>query len=499
MTPPTFTPAMISALLPELLLLVLAGLVLLVDLFLRPWRSPPRAPGPRSSTGRGGQRGLGYLTAVGLTAILVLVLIYGRPGDPLLVFGGMMRFDPASFAFAVVFLFAAAVTALLSVDVDGVGDRGEYYFLVIVATLGLCLMAAAADLILLYLAIETASISLYVLAGYLKRDDRSTESGLKYFLFGALTSAVMLFGFSLLFGATGQTNLYLLADQVRQGGVSVLFVGGAAILVFVGFAFKISAVPFHFWTPDVYEGAPTPATAYISTASKVAGFAVLLRFLLAFGAPTSGTWVVVLTAMAVATMTLGNLLALVQTNIKRLLAYSSIAHAGYALIGVVTLSELGAASAVFYLVAYVVTNLAAFAVIILFANSAGSDRISDYAGLSRRSPGLALAMLVAMLSLAGMPPLAGFVGKFYVFAAAVQSGLIWLAVIGVLNAIIGLYYYLTVLKVVYLHRSPDEDKPIAVGVPYAIALGTCVVFILFIGVISGPWIDRALAVAASLF
>src|SRR3990172_12090716 len=197
MNPPPFTPSMITALLPELSLLVLAGLVLVADLFLR----PRRAPGQR-------HRGLGYLTAVGLTTILVLVLIYGRPGDPLLVFGGMMRFDPASFAFAVVFLFAAAVTALLSVDVDGVGDRGEYYFLVIVATLGLCLMAAAADLILLYLAIETASISLYVLAGYLKRDDKSTESGLKYFLFGALTSAVMLYGFSLLFGATGQTNLY---------------------------------------------------------------------------------------------------------------------------------------------------------------------------------------------------------------------------------------------------------------------------------------------------
>src|SRR3972149_2458188 len=230
MTPPTFTPAMISALLPELLLLALAGLVLLVDLFLRPWRSPRRSPGPRPSTG---------------------------PGGP---------------------------PAVLPADVDGVGDGGEYFFLVIGATLGLCLMAAAADLILLYLAIETASISLYVLAGYLKRDDRSTESGLKYFLFGALTSAVMLYGFSLLFGAPGQRNLYLLADQVRQGGVSVLFVGGAAILVFVGFAFKISAVPFHFWTPDVYEGAPRPATAFISTASKVAGFAVLLRFLLAFAA-----------------------------------------------------------------------------------------------------------------------------------------------------------------------------------------------------------------------
>jgi NADH-quinone oxidoreductase subunit N len=488
MNPPTLTPTMLGSLMPGIGLLVLAGLVLLADLVARPRRSS----GPR-------RRGLGYLTAIGMLVILVVALLFWRPGEPTLVFGGMMRSDTATFAFTVVFLFAAAVTALLSVDVDGVGDRGEYYFILIVATLGLCLMAAAADLILLYLAIETASISLYILAGFLKRDDKSTESGLKYFLFGALTSAVMLYGFSLLFGATGHTNLYLLADVARSGGVSPLFIGGAAVLVLVGFGFKIAAVPFHFWTPDVYEGAPTPATAYISTASKVAGFAVLLRFLLAFASPTSDTWLVVLSAMAVATMTLGNLLALVQTDIKRLLAYSSIAHAGYALIGVVTLSVLGTASAVFYLVAYVVTNLAAFAVVILFARSAGSDRISDYAGLSRRSPGLALALLVAMLSLAGMPPLAGFVGKFYVFAAAVEQGLVWLAFIGVLNAIIGLYYYLTVLKVVYLHRSPDEDKPIAIGLPYTIALGTCVAFILVIGVLSGPWIARAMAVATSLF
>ncbi|HMK08128.1 MAG TPA: NADH-quinone oxidoreductase subunit N [Anaerolineales bacterium] len=488
MTLPLTAPPLINGLLPEISLLLLAGLVLLADLVAR----PRQTAGPR-------RRGLGYLTAGGLAAALIAVFVLGRPGEPTLLFGGMLRFDTASFAFAVVFLFAAAVTALLSVDVEGVGDRGEYYFLLLVATIGLCLMAAAADLILLYLAIETASIALYVLAGFLKRDDKSTESGLKYFLFGALTSAVMLYGFSLLFGATGQTNLYLLADQVRRGSASLLFVGGAAVLVFVGFAFKISAVPFHFWTPDVYEGAPTPATGFISTASKVAGFAVLLRFLLAFASPTSDTWLVVLTAMAVATMTLGNLLALVQTNIKRLLAYSSIAHAGYALIGVVTLSLFGTASTVFYLVAYVVTNLAAFAVVILFARSAGSDRIADYAGLSRRSPGLALALLVALLSLAGMPPLAGFVGKFYVFAAAVNSGLTWLAFIGVINAIIGLYYYMTVLKVVYLHRSPDEDKPIAVGLPYTIALGTCVGFILLIGVASAPWLERALAVAASLY
>ena len=483
MTLPTYAPSMLTALLPEAMLLALAGLVLVVDLAGRPRRR-----------GR-----LGWLTAVGLSIALALTLIYGRPAQETLVFGGMLRADAASFAFAIIFLFAAAVTALLSVDVEGVGDRGEYYFLVIVATLGLCLMAAASDLIMLYLAIETASIALYILAGYLKRDDKSTESGLKYFLFGALTSAVMLYGFSLLYGASGQTNVYLLAEQVQAGDLSPWFLGGAVVLVLVGFSFKIAVVPFHFWTPDVYEGAPTSATAYISTASKVAGFAVLLRFLLAFVPSMTGSWVAVLTALAVATMTLGNLLAIVQSNIKRLLAYSSIAHAGYALIGVVALTSFGAATSVFYLMAYVVTNLAAFAVVILFARAAGSERIADYAGLSRRSPGLALVLLVAFLSLGGMPPLAGFVGKFYVFAAAVDSGLTWLAFVGVLNAIIGLYYYLIVLKVVYLHRSPDEDKPIPVPRTYAVALTACVALILLIGIASAPWLERASAMALSLF
>ena len=480
---PPFSSSMVPALLPELLLLGLAALVLVVDLLGRPRRRPA----------------LGWLTAAGLAVILAVTLYAGRPAEDTLVFGGMLRHDAASFAFAILFLFAAAVTALLSVDVRDVGDRGEYYILLLVATMGLVLMAAAADLIMLYLAIETASIALYVLAGYLRRDDKSTESGLKYFLFGAMTSGVMLYGFSLLYGATGQTNLYLLAEMVGRGSASPLFVGGAAVLVLVGFGFKIAVVPFHFWTPDVYEGAPTSATAFISTASKAAGFAVLLRFVLAFVPATNVSWLAVLSALAVASMTLGNLLAIVQTNIKRLLAYSSIAHAGYALIGVVALTAFGAATSVFYLAAYVVTNLAAFAVVILFARSAGSERIADYAGLSRRSPGLAFVLLVAMLSLAGMPPLAGFVSKFYVFAAAVESGLVWLAVIGVLNAIIGLYYYMTVLKVVYLHRSPDEDKPIPVTRPYAVALVACMALIVGIGVLSGPWLERAVAVAGSLF
>jgi NADH-quinone oxidoreductase subunit N len=322
---------------------------------------------------------------------------------------------------------------------------------------------------------------------------------MKYFLFGALTSAVMLYGFSLLYGFAGETNLYHLAVQLQMGDLSPWLLGGAAVLVLVGFGFKVSAVPFHFWSPDVYEGAPTPITAYISTASKAAGFAVLVRVMLAVFPSIAGYWSSILAAMAVASMTIGNLIALAQKNIKRLLAYSSIAHAGYALIGLVALSSFGAASLVFYLVAYVVTNLAAFAVVILFARSVGSEEIADYAALSRRSPGLALALLVAFLSLAGMPPLAGFVAKVYVFAAAVESDLIWLAYVGVLNAIIGLYYYLTVLKVVYLYRSEDEDVPIPVSRPSALALGVCIFAIVLIGSLSGPWLNWVLDATLSLF
>ncbi len=481
---PDYSPSMLVALLPQILLLALAGLILLADAL---WRDKQR-------------ESLGWLTLGGLVIILVITLILGRPAsEETLIFGGMLRHDWPAFTFSILFLFAAAVTVLLSMGLAGIGDRGEYYSLLVVTVLGMTLMAAAADLIMLYLAIETTSIPLYVLAGFLKSDDKSAESGLKYFLFGALTSTVMLYGFSLLYGFSGETNLYRLAQVVGGAALSPWVLGGLALLILVGFGFKISGVPFHFWSPDVYEGAPTPITAFISTASKAAGFAVLVRVMLAVFPAIEAYWSVILAAMAVATMTLGNLLAIVQTNIKRLLAYSSIAHAGYAMIGLVALSQLGAASLVFYLVAYVVTNLAAFAVVILFARSAGSELIADYAGLSRRAPGLALALLVAFLSLAGMPPLAGFVAKVYVFAAAVQSGWIWLAFAGVLNAIIGLYYYLIVLKVVYLYRSEDEDKPILVPRPYGIALGLCVTGILLIGVFSGPWLDWALRMSASLF
>ncbi len=479
-----YDPSMLMAILPELLLLGLAMVVLAADVIWRPSQ----------------RRFLAWLTAGGMTAILVLALIFSRPdASQGLILGGMLRHDWMAFAFKLLFLFAGAVTALISLDFPGVGERGEYFALLAVATLGMSLMASAADLIMLYLAIETTSIPLYILAGFIKVDDKSTESGIKYFLFGAMASTVMLYGFSLIFGFAGETNLYALAGKLAAGQVSPWVIIGAAVLVLVGLAFKISAVPFHFWAPDVYEGAPTPITAFVSTASKAAGFAVLLRVMLAVFPQVEAEWTAIVAAMAVATMTLGNLIALAQKNIKRLLAYSSIAHAGYAMIGLVAISQLGSASVLFYLIAYVVTNLAAFGVVVLFARAAGSDEIADYAGLSRRSPGLALALMVAILSLAGMPPLAGFVAKVYVFAAAVQTGLVWLAFVGVLNSIIGLYYYLVVLKVVYLYRSEDEDKPIAVPRGAALGLAVCLAAILIIGVLSGPWLDWSLGASAALF
>ena len=483
MVPEGTLPTMFAAILPHVLILALAILVLVVDLI---WRPAQRYY-------------LGWLTAGGLLIILVVTLLFGRPpAQEIQVFGGMVRHDLIGYTFTLLFLFGAAITALLSTGLKGIGQRGEYYMLLLIATLGMAFMATASDLIMLYLAIETASISLYILAGFLKDDDKSTESGFKYFIFGALTSTLMLYGFSLIYGFTGETNLYTLGQELLTGGVALWVMLAMAALVLVGFSFKIAAVPFHFWTPDVYEGAPTPITAFISTASKAAGFAVLLRFMLIVFPAIAASWAVLLALVAVVTMTLGNVLALAQHNIKRLLAYSSIAHAGYALIGVVALNELGSASTLFYLGAYVLTNLAAFSIVIVFARTAGSDEIADYAGLSRRAPGLSLALLVAMLSLAGMPPLVGFVAKFYVFAAAVQSGLVWLAIIGVLNAIIGLYYYLTVLKVVYLNRSDEEDKPLPVPRAAALAITACIAGILLVGIFSGPWLTWALRAAGSL-
>jgi len=479
-----FQAAHILTLIPEITLILLIPLIMALDVI---WPESRR-------------RQLGLVTAIGFFAAIVLALVFSVPnGENALLFGGTLRNDLASFLFRVIFMFAGGITALLSLDVEGLGRKGEYYAILVGCVIGMNFMASAADLIMLYLAIETASIRLYVLAGFLRDDDKSTESGLKYFLFGAMTSTVMLYGFSLLFGYTGETNLYAIAQSLKNGDVPTATAIAIALMIAVGVGFKVALVPFHFWTPDVYEGAPTPVTAFLSVASKSAGFAVLVRVFLIALDPGATQWSPLMTAMAAVTMTLGNFLALPQRNIKRLLAYSSIAHAGYAMLGIVALSKDGLAATMFYLLAYVFTNLAAFTVVILFSRVAGSDEIADYAGLSRRSPGLALAMLVAFLSLGGMPPLAGFISKFFVFAAAVQSNLIWLAMVGIINSIIGLYYYLIVLKVVYVKPAPEGAPLIEIPRPYVFALGVLCFAILFAGTAATPWYNWAVDAAKSLF
>ena len=476
---------MFLAILPEILLLVLGAVILTADLLITSLQ----------------RRNLGWITAVGLFAILVTSLLVARPQPGSLeLWGGMLRFDWLGFVFKMIFLFGAAITALFSMEMENLGRRGEFYLLLLASTLGMSFMVSASDLILLYLAIETTSIPLYILAGFLTKDKKSTESGFKYLFFGALTSAIMLYGFTLLYGFAGTTNIYALATSMIQGELPMGVMIGTLLLVLVGFGFKVSAVPFHFWAPDVYEGSPTPVAGFLSTASKAAGFAVLVRFLLvAFPIPAMPYWTSIVALLAVLSMTLGNALALAQRNIKRLLAYSSIAHAGYALIGVVAISQLGVTSVVFYLVAYILTNLAAFGVVVAFWRLTGSDEIASYAGLSRRSPVLGLTMLVAFLSLAGMPPFGGFVGKVFVFAAAVDADMVWLAVVGVLNSIVGLYYYLTVLKVIYLYRSDDDDKPLPLPRPYAIALVVLVFGIILVGTLFAPWFDLSNTAAAVMF
>ena len=475
---------MILAILPEILLLVLAVLVLAFDLI---W------PDDR-------KRGLGWLTAGGLALIFVVSLLFARPADDgVLLWGGMVRFDWLGFGFKMLFIFGAAITALLAMDVKNLGERGEFYTLMLVSTMGMSLMVSSADLIMLYLAIETTSIPMYILAGFFKQDDESTEAGFKYMLFGAMASAVMLYGFSLLFGFSGTTSISGLASAIQSGVIAPIPLMGSVILVLVGFSFKISAAPFHFWAPDVYEGAPTPVAGFLSTASKAAGFAVLIRFFLTALPTISNDWGTIIAIISVATMTLGNFLALNQTNIKRMLAYSSIAHAGYVLVGIATVTALGTVSAIFYLIVYLVTNLAAFGIVSTFSRKTGSDEIRAYDGFSRRAPGLALALMVAFLSLAGMPPFGGFIAKVLVFAAAVQADLIWLAAIGVLNSIVGLYYYLIVLKHVYLYRSDADDVPIPVGTPTRISLTVLTFGIILLGVIFAPWFGWSTSFAASLF
>ena len=483
-----FTSTLFASILPEILILILGMLVLIVEPF---WKEEQR-------------RNVGWLAAGGLFISMLLSLLFGQPGQPIATLGGMIRFDWLGFFFKMLFMFAGAATALLLMDNEKVGRRGEAYLLLLASLLGMNLMAVSSNLVMLYLAIETTSIPLYVLAGFMVGDNKSAEAGFKYLLYGVLTSTIMLYGFSLVFGFSGTADLYQLAAMFKVGELSLGTAFAVLALILVGVGFKVSIVPFHFWAPDVYEGAPTPIAGFLSTASKAAGFAVLVRlFFVAFpGQDLAASWTVALAILSAVTMTVGNLLALPQTNIKRLLAYSSVAHAGYTLIGVVAFTQLGAASVIFYLAAYILTNLLAFGIAMAFSKVTGLEDLKDYAGMSRRNPTLALMMLAAFLSLTGMPPFGGFVAKVIVFAAGIQAGYVWLVVLGILNSVIGVYYYLNALKYVYLYRMPNEDEenhPIPLTRPYAIVLAVLAIGVVLIGVVFAPWFGWSDAAALNLF
>ncbi|MEJ2484365.1 MAG: NADH-quinone oxidoreductase subunit N [Anaerolineales bacterium] len=469
------------AILPEISLVVLAAILLVVDLRLS----------------KAHKENLAYVTFGGFVLIFVLTILFSRPetGQDTAIWFGMLRHDTLAFVFRLVFMVGAAITSLLAVEWDTISKRGEFYILLVFSTLGMNLMAGAGNLVMLFISIETATIPLYAMAGFMKEDDKSTEAGFKYLLFGAMTSAVMLYGFSLLYGFAGTADIYALADAFKQVPSIPLY--ASLMLVLVGFGFKVSMVPFHFWAPDVYEGAPTPVTGFLSTASKAAGFSVLARVLIEVF-PLSD-WQMVLAVLSAVTMTLGNLVAIWQTNIKRMLAYSSIAHAGYILMALAAGTEFGVNSMLYYIITYLLTNLAAFGFVIVYYQQTGTDEISDYAGLSRRNAGLAFGMLFTFLSLGGIPPLGGFFAKVLVFSAAVQANLVWLAVIGVLNAVIGLYYYLTVLKVVYLKRQPGDEVPLMVNPVHGLVLVFCVIGVVLMGTVMAPWFHITAEAAKSLF
>jgi len=461
----------------------------------------------------GQRKNIAYVSGLGMVALAAAPLIWSPPQGGAMVWGGVLRHDATAQIFQVMVMLAGGLSSLMAMHDHGTKNRGEFHLIVIVSTFGGTLLAASNDLLMLFIALETVTIPLYISAAFARQDKRSSESGLKYFLFGSLASAVLLYGFSLLFGFTGQTRLDLIAAGLLEGriiGDQMLPVLLAFLMVIVGFGFKVSMAPFHFWTPDVYEGSPTPVTAFVSVASKAASFGVLVRFMLNVFPPelmidgqlVQGFWVNTLVVISIVSMTLGNVLALRQTNIKRMLAYSSIAQAGYTLIGVAALQAAdptyAVSSVAFYMFMYTFSNLLIFTCVIIFTEATGSEQISDFGGLQRRNPWLALGMTIGLLSLAGFPPAAGFFGKLFLFQASVDAGLVGLAVVGVLNSTIALYYYLVVIKIMYVDQHPDQGKPISLGRPYGWLVGVGAVAVLLLGILPTPIIDWARLGAQSI-
>lgn len=463
------------------------------------------------------KKALGRTIAGGLTLVTLaaagVALWLTSDGQARGLFGGLIASDPFADFWKWLFLAVTAVVGIISMRsketidyTDGDPDAAEFFALALSVCLGLFLMASATDLLMVYLSLELVSILSFVLAGFKRRDRKSSEAALKYVIYGGVASGAMLYGFSLLYGMAGTTSLAGIHEAVVVRSSSMTLIV-AVTLSMVGFGYKIASVPFHMWCPDVYEGAPTPVTAFLSVGPKAAGFALLMRF---FGGAIpaelgsadtlfgSQPWPVLLGAIAVATMTLGNTVAIVQQNIKRMLAYSSIAHAGYVMLGLAAFSKNGDGqqAMMFYLVTYLFMNLGAFGVVIALAEKGFGETIDDMKGLGYRAPLVGVAMAVFLFSLTGLPPTAGFAGKFLLFAALVEKGgtlMITLAIIGVLNSAISLYYYARVLKAMYLDKPADEST-VTIDRQHGVVLGVMAVPVLWLGIFWAPlqaWAERA--------
>ncbi len=443
--------------------------------------------------------GLGVIALITLLVAFVFALF--TLGENTLAFGGSLVTDDYAGFFEIVIVIAAALTVAMSLDY--VADEGmagaEYYSLILFAAFGMMLMAAAGDLIIIFIGLETMSLAVYALAGFMRRDPRSNEAALKYFVLGAFSTGFLLYGIALVYGATGTISLAAIraALSARMAANPLLLLGLGMMLI--GFGFKVAAVPFHMWTPDAYEGAPTPVTAFMAVGVKLAAFAGFMRVFMVNLGPVSAQWTMVLWVVAALSMTVGNLAALVQQSLKRMLAYSAIAHAGYLLLGMAASPQpLAGGAMLYYLIGYSFTNLGAFAVVIAVERKgSGGANLRDFQGLARARPGLAVAMALFMLSLMGVPPLAGFVGKFYLFSAALSAGLVWLVIIAALNSAISVYYYARVIVAMYAQEESAAPARIVARPGLILSVIAGVAGTILVGLYPQPWIGAASSAYAS--
>ena len=444
--------------------------------------------------------GKDWIGTFSFIALLCLIIFWSTQRNLSgVTFSGMFVMDSLAWFFkgffliTMVFIFAMTQQFFKSLG----GRRNEFYLLLWLALIGMCLVASSADFLLMFMAIEILTISLYVMTAYLKSDKLSIEAGMKYLILGSLASGFFLYGISFIYGMTHSTHFDAIQGYCHTHAMAPMTLF-ALVLIFAAVGFKIAAVPFSMWVADVYQGAPTPVTALLSVGSKAAGFIVLIRLFFGVFGAWHGQWSLVLAVLSAITMTYGNLVAMFQTNIKRLLGYSSIGQAGYLLMGAAAGTALGASGINFYLLGYLFTNLAAFLVIIVFSMATKSDEIADYDGLVQRSNLLACTMLLALVSLAGMPPLAGFFGKFTLLMAVIKSGYIWLALIAGANIVISLYYYLMIVKRMYVD-SPRSTSPIAVSPGMQWLFGFAIIGIVVIGIFQGPFLNAAMAAVNGMY